>query len=93
MVIQFEKFNVLIISNFEIKHRLVRFTQEVENIKFTIVYIILYLCTQYIEYITIVSTWTFTAISHKIWRARRTDMNMKFMLSVLKGVTFKVLCL
>ena len=93
MVIQFEKFNALIISNFEIKYRLVRFTQEVENIKFTIVYIILYLCTQYIEYITIVFTWTFTAISHKIWRARRTDMNMKFMLSVLKGVTFKVLCL
>ena len=31
--------------------------------------------------------WTVTAIPHKIWRARGTDINMKLMLSAVTGVT------
>ena len=31
--------------------------------------------------------WTVTAIPHKIWRARGTDINLKFVLSAVTGVT------
>lgn len=64
METKFENFNAR--SNFEIKYKLVKFAQEAKSMNS-------HLCAQHPSGPTL-------QFSHRIWEAKRTDMNMKLVL-------------